>query len=845
MSVSDTNEAIFRSMRVNKRRGMFLHLDDEVATGRTIWVEGTELLSFGSCSYLGLETDPRLKAGAIRAAERYGTQYSSSRAYASSPLYAPLEEGFSEMFGGHAMLSPTTTLGHLSTLPVLMEEHDAIVVDHQAHHSLHLGVTQARAGGAEVQVVRHGALDRMEQAIQQFVDAGKEKVWLVLDGVYSMFGDLPDAHHALTMLNRYPNLHLYVDDAHGTSIAGKHGRGVHLSRMGAHPRMVIAASLAKAFGAGGGVIVFPTEELAERVRMCGGPMLFSGPIQPPVLGALHASLGIHLSDELPGLQAELLARITLLNELLVDRGLPLLARNDTPIFFIQAGLSELASRVVERMREHEDIFVNVSLFPAVPSKRAGVRIAVNRRHTPEDLERLADALARQYPLAMAEVGFGPDEVARCFASFKGLEQGQRQQVDRLFGVEARRPGRGGAQEVEDLAADSGLRLEHHRSIRDLDEAEWDRLLGDQGSIASSALRLLEDVFAQTLDSAPERAPERAPEHRWDFHYLLVRDATGHPVLATFFTGALWKDDMLMSAEVSRRVEERRLDDPYWMSSRCLAMGCLLTEGDHLYIDRAHPQWRGALRTLLKEVGRLQEELGASAVILRDLDAEDEELELALMPQGYHRVPMPDGHAVPLAGQDQEAWFASLGRSSRRFVRQSMMEKQDQWELRLHTAQSPSLSASQVTELHQLYLNVASKKLRLNVYPLPEAVIAAAQGAPGWEILSLHPRVDGEVSEEPAAFGVCHHTPEAYTAVYCGIDYTLRGEGAYRQLLWQVLSRARDLGCARLDLGMDAEMEKRRLGAEARKQCVYLLTTDHFNATTLEQVARDAALSRGG
>ena len=220
MSVSDTNEAIYRSMRVNQSRGMFLHLDDEVATGRTIWVEGQELLSFGSCSYLGLETDPRLKAGAIRAAERYGTQYSSSRAYASSPLYAPLEEGFSEMFGGHAMLSPTTTLGHLSTLPVLIQEHDAIVVDHQAHHYLHLGVTQAQAGGAEVQVVRHGALDRMEQAISQFVDAGKEKIWLVLDGVYSMFGDLPDAHHARMLLNRYPNLHLYVDDAHGTSIAG-------------------------------------------------------------------------------------------------------------------------------------------------------------------------------------------------------------------------------------------------------------------------------------------------------------------------------------------------------------------------------------------------------------------------------------------------------------------------------------------------------------------------------------------------------------------------------------------------------------------------------------------------
>ena len=70
-----------------------IHLtaEDYALNGRTINVKGKDLINFGSCSYLGLEIDESLKQGAIDAILRYGTQYSSSRAYVSIGLYDEAE----------------------------------------------------------------------------------------------------------------------------------------------------------------------------------------------------------------------------------------------------------------------------------------------------------------------------------------------------------------------------------------------------------------------------------------------------------------------------------------------------------------------------------------------------------------------------------------------------------------------------------------------------------------------------------------------------------------------------------------------------------------------------------
>src|SRR3954465_667626 len=262
--------------------------DDAPLDGRTISLAGRPRINFRSCSYLGLELDTRLREGVCEATARYGTQFSSSRAYVSAPPYLELEEHLDRMFGGHALMMPTTSLGHLAALPVLVGSKDAVVLDQQVHASVQLATGQLRLQGTTVEMIRHNSIDRLERMICRLAPKHR-RIWFLADGVYSMFADLAPFAELRVLLDRYPQLHLYIDDSHGVGWAGTHGRGPALEALGMHERLVVAASLNKSFAAAGGAVIFPDPELRRRVRTTGGPMIFSGPVQPPMLGAALAS----------------------------------------------------------------------------------------------------------------------------------------------------------------------------------------------------------------------------------------------------------------------------------------------------------------------------------------------------------------------------------------------------------------------------------------------------------------------------------------------------------------------------------------------------------------------------
>src|SRR5689334_10991572 len=343
---------------------LLLTPDDEPLNGRTLSLGGTEVVNFGSCSYLGLEMDDRLRQGVVDAVMRYGTQFSSSRTYLSAPPYKELEGLLDEMFGGAAMVAPTTSLGHLATLPVLVGSRDAILLDHQVHHSVQIAANQLRLSGVDTEVIRHNSMDRLEQMIERLAPR-HERIWFMADGVYSMFADFSPFAELRDLLDRYEQLNLYIDDSHGVGWAGRHGRGPALDALGGHPRVVVAASLNKSFAAAGGALVFPDAELRRKVRTVGGPMIFSGPVQPPMLGAALASARIHLSDELPLRQAALRERIELFDELVEEFCLPTATRDVTPIRYLPLGLPRVAHDAVASVLA-DGYFTNLGTFPAVP-----------------------------------------------------------------------------------------------------------------------------------------------------------------------------------------------------------------------------------------------------------------------------------------------------------------------------------------------------------------------------------------------------------------------------------------------------------------------------------------------
>lgn len=372
--------------------------EDTFFNGRSIGLNGKQVLNFALCSYLGLELDSRLKQGTIDAVNNYGTQFALSRTYLSATPYAELESLLDKLFEAHVLVTPTTTLGHISALPVLIQKNDVVIIDQMAHNSLQTAAKLLQVDGIPVEVILHNNLELLEQRI---IALGKQyrHIWYLADGVYSMFGDLAPVHELGKLLSRYEQLHLYFDDAHGMSWTGKHGRGYVLDCLPIQERMIVATSLCKGFSAGGGALVFPNEKLLRQVKSCGGPMIFSGPLQPPMIGAAIASARIHLSPEITILQAELQDRITLCNALIKQYQLPVAGNSHSPIFNIKLGLPHVAGDMAKYLLD-DGFFTNHAVYPAVSRRKSGIRFTLTRHLSARDIHDFIEAIARNLPRVM-------------------------------------------------------------------------------------------------------------------------------------------------------------------------------------------------------------------------------------------------------------------------------------------------------------------------------------------------------------------------------------------------------------------------------------------------------------
>jgi hypothetical protein len=658
-----------------------------------------------------------------------------------------------------------------------------------------VAANQLRVQGTSVDLVRHSRIDRIERAIERAA-ANHRRIWYLADGVYSMFADFAPFDELGALLDRHEQLHLYMDDSHGVGWTGRHGRGPTLEALGLHDRVVVAASLNKSFAAAGGALIFPDAEDKRRVRTLGGPMIFSGPVQPPMLGAALASAAIHLSPELEQRQAGLQERIRLCTQLMEEHCLPLSTHEPTPIRYVMLGLPDVAQDVTARLMD-DGIYVNLAMFPAVPMKHAGVRITLTLHHQPEDIRTLVESLAGHVPAALDAAGGAATRKARAQSAAPGRD----------------------------------LRLECRRSIAELDTREWDRLLGGRGTFDAAGLRFLEHAFTRG---------ER-PEDRWDFDYFVIRDGHGTPVLATFFTAALWKDDMLSPVAVSRRVEERRLEDPYYLTSRTFAMGSLLTEGDHLYLDR-RADWRGALDLLLASVEERAAAAGAATIVLRDLAAVDEVLADALRARGYVKVTMPPSLTIESVTANDAEWLASLSGRARAHQRREVLPWDTAYEVEVvgHGGRMPD--DAELDHLHGLYRNVRDRNLDLNTFELPRTLLRDMLGHRCWELMLLYlrPEAGGRPGGLPVAFGAQFIGERHYAPMIVGLDYEyMRSHHSYRQALRQSLLRARAHRSDRVLLGIGADLEKRRFGATGHTRCAFVQASDHYGQEVLAAVEADA------
>ncbi|XLS30463.1 aminotransferase class I/II-fold pyridoxal phosphate-dependent enzyme [Flavobacteriaceae bacterium M23B6Z8] len=371
-----------------------LSCEDKHFNGRDLTLNGRKMLNFASCSYLGLALDQRLKEGACEGLERYGNSFPTSRSFISMGYLDRLEKELENLIGYPCLVTTSTSLGHVAWLPLLVGANDLVILDHQVHNSVSTAAQLLKAKGCKLEVIRHNRMDILEERISLLKDQ-YDHIWYLADGIYSMYGDLAPVNELHRLLDDYENFHVYLDDAHGMSWKGDRGVGHVLKEHKLHDRMALITSLGKSFGSLGGVLIFGNEEKKLETKIHAGPLIFSSPMVPAVIGASLASVAIHMSDELPELQQKLVNKIDYFKTRAIELGMPLLGTGDTPIFFVPIGDPEDVFVITHDLMS-KGYYQSPSVFPSVPVKNAGLRFTITNWLLKEDIDNMLQQLSKSY-----------------------------------------------------------------------------------------------------------------------------------------------------------------------------------------------------------------------------------------------------------------------------------------------------------------------------------------------------------------------------------------------------------------------------------------------------------------
>jgi len=798
----DTVDTVFSNA---KEKGILhLYAEGEYLNGRSIKINGSEMLHFGTTGYLGLEQDKRLKEAAISAITNYGTQFPLSKTYLSHPLYAELESKIEQMYNIPPIITKNSTLGHMAIIPTLIRDEDAVIIDHQAHWSVQNACQILKLRGIPVEMIRHNNLEMLEDKIRML--GGKSgKIWYMADGVYSMYGDYAPVQDLLNLARKYPQIHLYFDDVHGMSWKGKNGTGFIFDAIGTlEENIVVVSTLSKTFGASGATFFCSDRKLREKIKTFGGPLTFSAQLEPASVAAAIASCDIHLSAEIYNHQAELAKKTAHFSTLLSKSSLPLISDNDSPVFFLGMGTPATAYNFTKRLYS-EGFYLNLGIYPAVPIKNTGIRITISAHNKIEDITDLARAMDHHFHKAVEETGSSDQKIRQAFRmDIKTKVPVIKQQTELL-------------------------QIEETTTIAKIDKQEWNKYLGAYNILDWEGMQYLEQTFATAKD----------PCNKWDFFYYIIRDQNMQVVLMTYCTLGIWKDDMLATESVSRHLEEIRKTDPMHMTSKVLSTGSLFTEGLHCYIDKDHHMAEQSMRMLLNKLEESYNSLDADMLVLRDFETGFRWDEM-IRNQGYFRIDMPESCVINNNNWPAIDNYASLlSTRSRQHFNREILKYEKFYDVEIKDC----LTEEELNKAYRLYSNVKERNLAINTFPYNREVFKNMNSCPNWEFIILTLKDAPEKNLVGVMF--CYkNSGNVYVPELIGMDY-IAGEGfnLYRQLLYQTIKRARELEIGRIDFGISASFEKKKLGASVIPKVAYVQARDNYAMELMQTLQNETNTAR--
>lgn len=366
-------------------RNPFFIAHDGVA-GALTRIEGREYINFSSYNYLGLAGHPDVNKAAKDAIDRYGTSASASRLVAGErPIQRELEESLAELYevedcvvfvSGHAT--------NVFTIATLFGPKDLIIHDSLIHNSVLEGI---RLAGSTRRSFPHNDTQALD-AILAEIRGQFERALIVVEGHYSMDGDLPDLPALIDLKRRY-GCFLMVDEAHSLGVIGATGKGSH-EQYGVRGKDVDIwmGTLSKTLAGCGGYIA-GERALVELLKYNAPGFVYSVGISPPLAAASLAALKIVQKEpeRVARLHENAQRFLTLARAAGFDTG----SSQGFAIVPIITGSSLKAARLSNQLFER-GINVQPIVYPAVEEKAARLRFFLSSLHTEAQIKQTVQML---------------------------------------------------------------------------------------------------------------------------------------------------------------------------------------------------------------------------------------------------------------------------------------------------------------------------------------------------------------------------------------------------------------------------------------------------------------------
>jgi len=364
---------------------LFLDLSEGIASNIII-VDNKSMIHFSGYNYLGMSGDPKVSKAAIEAINQYGTSVSASRlASGDKPIHRELEKALAKFIGGEdAAVFSAGFLTNASTISYLFGKNDMIILDSLAHNSIVYG---ANASGADQYVFAHNNFESLESILENIRDS-YQRVLIVIEGVYSMDGDIPNLPKFLAIKKKY-DAFLMIDEAHSAGTIGKTGHGIReYYNIDAKEVDIWMGTLSKSFASCGGYIV-GNQALIDLLKYKSPGFVYSCGISPANAAASLAALNLCIKE--PQRVTKIHENSDYLRMLLRQNGVDIGLSYDTPIIPIMLGEVERTLKFNVALRQN-GIYCHPIIYPIVEKNKARVRLFINCLHTKEQLNYTAETI---------------------------------------------------------------------------------------------------------------------------------------------------------------------------------------------------------------------------------------------------------------------------------------------------------------------------------------------------------------------------------------------------------------------------------------------------------------------